>query len=51
MTFISNNQLKDFQEATVEYVFRRFTDSEDKCNRFLVADEVGLGEYDARQRW
>lgn len=44
MTFISNNQLKDFQEATVEYVFRRFTDSEDKCNRFLVADEVGLGK-------
>lgn len=44
MTFNSNNQLKDFQEATVEYVFQRFTDLENQCNRFLVADEVGLGK-------
>jgi superfamily II DNA or RNA helicase len=44
MTFNSNNQLKDFQEATVDYVFQRFTDSENQCNRFLVADEVGLGK-------
>lgn len=40
----SNNQLKDFQVATVEYVFQRFTDAENLCNRFLVADEVGLGK-------
>lgn len=44
MTFNSNNQLKDFQEATVDYVFQRFTDSQNQCNRFLVADEVGLGK-------
>ncbi len=40
----SNNQLKDFQVATVDYVFQRFTDAEIPCNRFLVADEVGLGK-------
>jgi hypothetical protein len=44
MTLNINNQLKDFQEATVEYVFKRFMDSENHCNRFLVADEVGLGK-------
>lgn len=43
---ISNphSQLKDFQIATVDYVFQRFTDSENPCNRFLIADEVGLGK-------
>jgi hypothetical protein len=40
----TNSQLKDFQKATVEYVFNRFVDSFDPCNRFLVADEVGLGK-------
>ena len=40
----SSNQLKDFQVATVDYVFQRFTDAENLCNRFLVADEVGLGK-------
>ena len=39
-----NSQLKDFQIATVNYVFKRFTDAENLCNRFLVADEVGLGK-------
>ena len=39
-----NSQLKDFQIATVDYVFKRFTDAENLCNRFLVADEVGLGK-------
>ena len=46
MTLNQNNQLKDFQKATVDYVFQRFTDTDtDKqCNRFLIADEVGLGK-------
>src|SRR5579863_7665309 len=35
--------LKDFQRATVEYVFDRFYGSE-PTRRFLVADEVGLGK-------
>ena len=39
-----NSQLKDFQIATVNYVFKRFTDADNLCNRFLVADEVGLGK-------
>jgi len=39
-----NSQLKDFQGATVEYVFHRFTEANNQCNRFLVADEVGLGK-------
>lgn len=39
-----NSQLKDFQNATVEYVFNRFCDLDRPCNRFLVADEVGLGK-------
>lgn len=38
----SNSQLKDFQIATVDYVFKQFT--KNSCNRFLVADEVGLGK-------
>lgn len=35
--------LKDFQRATVDYVFDRFYGS-DSTRRFLVADEVGLGK-------
>lgn len=41
---ISGDQLKDFQRATVDYVFGRLTDTADPCERFLVADEVGLGK-------
>ena len=36
--------LKPFQRDTVEYVFGRFFDSTDPVDRFLVADEVGLGK-------
>ena len=36
--------LKDFQCDTVEYVFRRFYTDENPSDRFLVADEVGLGK-------
>lgn len=36
--------LKDFQRHTVEYVFRRLYLDADASNRFLVADEVGLGK-------
>lgn len=36
--------LKDFQRATVEYVFRRLYLDDDCTRRFLVADEVGLGK-------
>lgn len=35
--------LKDFQRATVDYVFERFY-GQDPTPRFLVADEVGLGK-------
>jgi hypothetical protein len=35
--------LKDFQRATVDYVFDRFYGA-DPTRRFLVADEVGLGK-------
>lgn len=35
--------LKDFQRATVDYVFDRFH-GVDPTRRFLVADEVGLGK-------
>jgi Helicase conserved C-terminal domain len=35
--------LKDFQRATVDYVFDRFY-GQDSTRRFLVADEVGLGK-------
>ena len=35
--------LKDFQRATVDYVFDRFYGPE-STRRFLVADEVGLGK-------
>ena len=44
MTVNTNSQLKDFQIATVDYVFQRFIDAKNNCNRFLVADEVGLGK-------
>jgi hypothetical protein len=36
--------LKDFQRATVDYVFHRLWLAEDQVKRFLVADEVGLGK-------
>lgn len=36
--------LKDFQRATVDYVFKRLYDDAPPAHRFLVADEVGLGK-------
>ena len=36
--------LKDFQRATVDYVFGRLFLDPDTVSRFLVADEVGLGK-------
>ena len=36
--------LKDFQVDTVEYVLRRLYDDPDPTDRFLVADEVGMGK-------
>lgn len=36
--------LKDFQRNTVEYVFRRLYLDKDASDRFLIADEVGLGK-------
>jgi len=38
------NQLKDFQLQSVKKVFQRLYCDEDKTNRFLIADEVGLGK-------
>lgn len=38
------SQLKDFQQDTVEYVFRRLYTDPDPVSRFLIADEVGLGK-------
>lgn len=38
------SRLKDFQRDTVDYVFRRLYLDEDATDRFLVADEVGLGK-------
>ena len=38
------DSLKDFQRQTVDYVFRRLYLDEDRVNRFLIADEVGLGK-------
>ncbi|MBS4008084.1 MAG: hypothetical protein KGZ45_06620 [Clostridium sp.] len=38
------NGLKDFQRQTVEYVFRRLYLDERPSQRFLIADEVGLGK-------
>jgi len=37
-------RLKDFQRITAEYVYRRFYLDPDPTDRFLVADEVGLGK-------
>ena len=37
-------QLKSFQRDTVDYVFRRFYTDPETTDRFLVADEVGLGK-------
>lgn len=36
--------LKDFQRRTVDYVFQRLYTDPNPTNRFLVADEVGLGK-------
>jgi hypothetical protein len=36
--------LRDFQRATVEYAYRRLYLDPDSVDRFLVADEVGLGK-------
>ncbi len=36
--------LKDFQVDTAEYVLRRLYDDNDPTDRFLVADEVGMGK-------
>lgn len=38
------SRLKDFQRATVDYVFRRLYVDPDCTRRFLIADEVGLGK-------
>jgi hypothetical protein len=38
------NSLKDFQRETVEYVFRRLYTDHDCVDKFLIADEVGLGK-------
>ena len=35
--------LKEFQQKTVEYAFRRMYLDPDYTRRFLVADETGLG--------
>ena len=37
-------RLKDFQRRTAEYVFHRFYTDPEPTDRFLVADEVGLGK-------
>ncbi len=36
--------LKDFQVDTVKYVLRRLYDDHDPTDRFLVADEAGMGK-------
>lgn len=38
------DHLKDFQQNTVDYVFRRLYTDPDPVSRFLIADEVGLGK-------
>lgn len=38
------NQLKDFQKRSVKKAFQRLYCDEDSTNRFLIADEVGLGK-------
>lgn len=37
-------RLKDFQRKSVDYIYRRLYEDQDKTNRFLIADEVGLGK-------
>ena len=37
------SSLKDFQRATVEYVFRRLWLDDDQVKRFLVADDLAGG--------
>ena len=37
-------ELKDFQKATVNYIFNQLYSSNSEQHRFLVADEVGLGK-------
>lgn len=37
-------RLKDFQLRSVDYVVRRLYDDPDRVDRFLLADEVGLGK-------
>lgn len=37
-------RLKDFQRTSVDYVFRRLYLDQDRVDRFLLADEVGLGK-------
>ncbi|MGC4000507.1 MAG: helicase-related protein [Anaeromyxobacter sp.] len=36
--------LKDFQRRSVEYIVERLYDAPDRVDRFLLADEVGLGK-------
>lgn len=36
--------LKDFQRRSVDYIIRRIYDDADRVDRFLLADEVGLGK-------
>ena len=36
--------LKDFQKHSVDYIFNRLYMDSDRVNRFLIADEVGLGK-------
>ena len=38
------SDLMDFQKRTVNYAFRRLFTASDSTDRFLVADEVGLGK-------
>src|SRR5262245_21768992 len=37
-------RLRDFQRRTASYVFRRFYTDDSTTDRFLIADEVGLGK-------
>ena len=39
-----NRGLKDFQKNSVDYVFKRLYEDLNTTNRFLIADEVGLGK-------
>ncbi len=43
-TFKVLSKLKDFQKKSVDRVFQRFYKDKDFTNRFLIADEVGLGK-------